>query len=155
MTAKPTMVIHRLYRPVIMHSLTCKASNIADALQYLILGMGVDVNLEPDELPADLRHNTTSLKIEAGETVSRAELAVAVLRALDEEYHRIGNGRFVAVADEWEAHCATIGNDVTIQIGGRKIRGRAESLDEDGALLVRTEHGHLERITGGDVTLEK
>jgi len=37
----------------------------------------------------------------------------------------------------------------------RKIRGCAEALDDDGALLVRTEHGHLERITGGDVTLEK
>ena len=37
----------------------------------------------------------------------------------------------------------------------RRIRGRAESLGEDGALLLRTEHGHLERVTGGDVTLEK
>jgi biotin-(acetyl-CoA carboxylase) ligase len=44
---------------------------------------------------------------------------------------------------------------VTVLIGGRKIRGRAESLDDDGALLIRTEHGHLERIIGGDVTLEK
>jgi BirA family transcriptional regulator, biotin operon repressor / biotin---[acetyl-CoA-carboxylase] ligase len=64
-------------------------------------------------------------------------------------------GQFAEIADEWEAHCATIGKDVTIQIGDGKIRGRAESLDDDGALLVRTEHGHLERITGGDVTLEK
>ena len=49
----------------------------------------------------------------------------------------------------------TIGRAVTIQIGGRRMSGRAESLDDDGALLLRTEHGHLERITGGDVTLEK
>jgi len=28
-------------------------------------------------------------------------------------------------------------------------------LDDDGALLLRTEHGHLERVMGGDVTLEK
>jgi biotin-(acetyl-CoA carboxylase) ligase len=40
-------------------------------------------------------------------------------------------------------------------MGARKIRGCAEALDDDGALLVRTEHGHLERITGGDVTLDK
>jgi biotin-(acetyl-CoA carboxylase) ligase len=44
---------------------------------------------------------------------------------------------------------------VTIQIGERRIRGRAESLDDDGALLLRTDHGRLERITGGDVTLGK
>jgi BirA family transcriptional regulator, biotin operon repressor / biotin---[acetyl-CoA-carboxylase] ligase len=80
---------------------------------------------------------------------------VAVLRELDLDYARICGGKFSAVADEWEAHCATIGKNVTVHIGDRKIRGRAESLDDDGALLVRTEHGHLERIIGGDVTLER
>ncbi|MFM8418686.1 MAG: hypothetical protein ACKOEQ_00995 [Verrucomicrobiota bacterium] len=35
------------------------------------------------------------------------------------------------------------------------MAGRAEALDEDGALLVRTEHGVLERIVGGDVTLDR
>ena len=47
------------------------------------------------------------------------------------------------------------GSEVVIRMGDRQIRGRAESLGEDGALLLRTEHGHLERIIGGDVTLEK
>jgi len=42
-----------------------------------------------------------------------------------------------------------------IRFGNRRIRGHAESLGEDGALLVRTEYGHLERIMGGDVTLER
>jgi BirA family biotin operon repressor/biotin-[acetyl-CoA-carboxylase] ligase len=126
-----------------------------DKVRYIILGIGIDVNLDADEFPAELKKIATSLKIETGETVSRAELAVAILRELDFDYARIGGGKFPAVADEWESGCATIGKNVTVHIGDRKIRGCAESLDDDGALLVRTEHGHLERITGGDVTLEK
>jgi BirA family biotin operon repressor/biotin-[acetyl-CoA-carboxylase] ligase len=126
-----------------------------DKVRYVILGIGIDVNLDADEFPADLKKAATSLKIETGETISRAELAVAILRELDFDYARIGGGKFPAVADEWESGCATIGKNVTVHIGDRKIRGGAESLDDDGALLVRTEHGHLERITGGDVTLEK
>jgi biotin-(acetyl-CoA carboxylase) ligase len=35
------------------------------------------------------------------------------------------------------------------------LQGQAEALDHDGALLLRTEHGHLERIVGGDVTVQK
>ena len=42
-----------------------------------------------------------------------------------------------------------------IHIGDRAVSGRAESLDNDGALLLRTDHGHLERIVGGDVALEE
>jgi BirA family biotin operon repressor/biotin-[acetyl-CoA-carboxylase] ligase len=126
-----------------------------DRVKHIVLGIGVDVNLGAGELPAELRKTATSLKMETGETISRAELAVTILQALDEDYTRIGAGRFAAVADEWEGHCATIGKNVTVQIGERKIRGCAESLDDDGALIVRTEHGRLERIIGGDVTLEK
>ncbi len=126
-----------------------------DQVKYVILGMGVDVNLGPGEFPADLRQHATSLKAELGEPVSRADLAIAILRDLDADYQRIASGQFAAVAEEWEAHGTTLGHEVVIRLGERQIRGRAESLGEDGALLVRTDHGHLERIVGGDVTLEK
>ena len=126
-----------------------------DRVRHIILGIGVDVNLEAVELPAELRKIATSLKIETGEMVSRAGLAVEILRELDFDYARICGGEFPAVADEWESGCVTIGKNVTVHLGDRKIRGRAESLDDDGALLLRTEHGHLERIIGGDVILEK
>lgn len=126
-----------------------------DKVRYIILGIGIDINLDATELPPDLKKLATSLKIEAGEKISRAKLATAVLRELDFDYARIRAGKFSEVADEWEENCMTIGKNVVVQIGERKIRGRAESLDNEGALLLRTEHGRLERITGGDVTLEK
>jgi len=118
-----------------------------------VRGIGVDVNQE--EFPPELRAIATSLKNESGEEVCRAELAVEILRELDFDYARICGGKFSTVADEWETGCATIGKKVSVQMGTRFVRGQAEALDDDGALLVRTEHGHLERIIGGDVTLEK
>lgn len=126
-----------------------------DRVKYVILGIGVDVNLSAAELPGELRKAATSLKIEAGAAFSRADLATAILRELDNDYDRIITGKFAVLADEWEAQCQTIGCDVTIQIGNRRVQGRAESLGENGELLLRTEHGHLERISGGDVTVEK
>ena len=126
-----------------------------DRVKHLILGIGVDVNQAASEFPPDVRKLATSLRAELGKPVLRAELATAILRELDRDYARVCGGHFSDVADEWEERCTTIGQQVTISIGERRIRGRAESLDDDGALLVRTEHGHLERIIGGDVTLEK
>jgi len=80
---------------------------------------------------------------------------VRILRELDRNYERVCAGQFETVADEWEERCSTLGRNVTVRVGEREIRGRAESLDQDGALLMRTQHGRLERIIGGDVTVEK
>jgi BirA family transcriptional regulator, biotin operon repressor / biotin---[acetyl-CoA-carboxylase] ligase len=126
-----------------------------DRVKYVVLGIGVDVNLNVADLPSELRNVATSLRIEQDGPVSRPELAVAILRELDRDYARVGSNRFPALADEWEEHCITLGRRVLIRVGERQIRGRAESLGEDGELLLRTDHGHLERVAGGDVTLEK
>jgi BirA family biotin operon repressor/biotin-[acetyl-CoA-carboxylase] ligase len=126
-----------------------------DHVKYIILGIGVDVNLNASEFPAEVRKIATSLKIESGHAIIRAQLAAAILDELDFDYSRICSGQFENVADEWEERCTTLGHNVVIRVGDRVIQGRAESLDSDGALLVRTQHGRLERIIGGDVTLEK
>ena len=115
----------------------------------------MDVNLSSSDFSTDFRKLATSLKIELGKPVFRAELAVVILRELDRDYARVCSCQFELVADEWEERSNTIGRAVVIQMGDRRIQGRAESLDADGALLLRTQHGHLERIISGDVTVEK
>jgi len=126
-----------------------------DRVNHVTLGIGVDVNQNASEFPAELRKLATSLKAEAWRVIQRPALAAAILRELDADYARVCAGEFAAVADEWEQHCTTLGRRVVISVGERKLLGRAESLDDDGALLLRTEHGLLERVTGGDVTVEK
>ncbi|HNQ89537.1 MAG TPA: biotin--[acetyl-CoA-carboxylase] ligase [Verrucomicrobiota bacterium] len=148
-----------------------------DRIRYLVLGIGVNVNQGASDFPADLRPRAISLRqalsasapggerrrraaVAGGERpaaarpLDRSALAVLLLRELDRDYARILSGRFEAVAEEWAAFCTTLGRAVTIAIGPRLVRGRAESLDRDGALLVRTEHGLLERISGGDVRMD-
>ena len=124
-------------------------------IRWLILGIGIDVNFQAADLSPELRPIATSLRIELGRPVHRADLAAALLMELDRDRKRIEQGEFEAVASEWEALCGTLGNEVSISQGTRVIEGRAEALDPEGALLVRTEHGRLERILGGDVSLRK
>jgi BirA family biotin operon repressor/biotin-[acetyl-CoA-carboxylase] ligase len=124
-----------------------------DTIKHVILGIGVNVN--QTEFAPEIRKLATSLKAEAGYHVDRAELAAAILRELDADYTRACDDGFAELADEWEASCSTLGCEVTIQVGNRKLQGRAEALDPDGALLLRTEYGRLERIVGGDVSVEK
>jgi len=126
-----------------------------DKIKHVIIGIGINVNLQAADFPPELRRPATSLRIESGQEISRPGLAAAILRELDADYDRICAGKFAEVADEWVQQCSTIGQPVVIHLGDRKIAGRAEALDGDGALLLRAQHGHLERIIGGDVILEK
>ncbi len=126
-----------------------------DRIRYVVLGIGIDVNLTAEELPPELSETATSLRLQAGRPLDRAALATAVLRELDHLYWRLKSGDFPEISDEWMRRCTTLGRRVVIRVGDRVIHGQAEALDEEGALLIRTEHGRLERIIGGDVTLEK
>jgi BirA family transcriptional regulator, biotin operon repressor / biotin---[acetyl-CoA-carboxylase] ligase len=126
-----------------------------DQVKYVILGIGVDVNLNASDFTPELRKIATSLKIETGKSIaSRAELAIRILCELEQDYARLRAGKFLEVAEEWEKNCATIGQRIVVKLGGRSVRGTAESLGEDGTLLVRTEHGHLEKIAGGEISVE-
>jgi BirA family transcriptional regulator, biotin operon repressor / biotin---[acetyl-CoA-carboxylase] ligase len=126
-----------------------------DRVHYVIVGIGLNINAEASEFPHELRQTATSLRAELGHPINRAELAVAILREMDADYARLTEGEFNTVANEWADFCTTLGQQVCIRTGQRVICGRAEALGEDGALLVRTEHGHLEPVVGGDVTLNK
>jgi BirA family transcriptional regulator, biotin operon repressor / biotin---[acetyl-CoA-carboxylase] ligase len=126
-----------------------------DRVRHVIMGIGVNVNQVTAEFPPELRKSATSLRIESGGLTSRSDLAVALLRELDLDYARAVGNEFEALAAEWESRSVTLGHRVVIQSGQRRVEGRAETLDADGALLLRTQHGRLERVIGGDVTVEK
>lgn len=126
-----------------------------DHVHYVIIGVGIDVNQTAADFTGELKEIATSLKVESGNEISRSNLAAAVLHELSRVYDQIQNGAFPKIAEEWAANCATLGNQVVIDAGARQFAGRAEALDETGALLLRTEHGRLERIMGGDVSIVK
>ena len=126
-----------------------------DRVRHAVLGIGIDVNIPQAAFPEALQPLATSLAAQAGHPIDRPALATRVLHEIDHLYARLREGDFHEVGDEWMRRCSTLGRHVSIHIGSRTVAGRAEALDEDGALLVRTEHGVLERIVGGDVQLDR
>jgi len=126
-----------------------------DSVRHVSLGIGINANLTREDFPPALRESATSLRLALGRPVDRAALAATLLQELDRAYACISDDRFTTLADEWSEHCTTLGRHVSVLTGNRRIVGLAESLDSEGALLVRTDFGRLERIVGGDVSLEK
>jgi BirA family biotin operon repressor/biotin-[acetyl-CoA-carboxylase] ligase len=118
-----------------------------DEIIAAILGVGIDVNCRRAELP-DI---ATSLLIETGKLQDRLALAAEVLSNLDHSYR----ADFDAVIAEWAQLSTTLGRQLVVTMGARRIEGHAQALDGDGALLLRRDNGQIERILGADVTVER
>lgn len=124
-----------------------------DRISFVILGIGVNLNMQADQFPGDLRSPATSLLLESGRPVSRLRFASILLQELDREYVRFVREGFDPVRDEWSRLCNAAGRTVRVDMGNGVLQGKFGGLDRDGALLVRLPDGALERVLSGDVIL--
>jgi BirA family biotin operon repressor/biotin-[acetyl-CoA-carboxylase] ligase len=122
-----------------------------DRVEYVVVGVGLNVNLEPDELSEGLLMPATSLSAAVGRKVARLPLLWAFLRSVEARYERLKAGESPQQA--WAQELVTVGRPVTVSTGEISVHGVAEGVDADGALIVRLPDGRLQRVVAGDVTL--
>lgn len=123
-----------------------------DAINYVVIGIGINVNIARDAFPEELRDIATSVSMEAGRSVSRLDLLLCVLLELEFWYDKALHDGFAPILDEWRRLSVTIGQEVSVVAPDRSFIGVAENIDDDGALLVRTDTGQ-EKVWAGDVSI--
>ncbi len=125
-----------------------------DRIRHIVLGIGVDVNMDTGELPEELRQIATTLQTETGHRLNRAALVQEILRELERWYHAFLDHPH-AVLKEWERLNITTGNRVAVGGTGETIAGIAEQIDDEGRLVIRQDDGTLRTVAAGDVTILK
>ena len=130
-------------------------SGESERLNYVVLGIGVNVNMEASQFPEGLRNPATSLAMEKGASVSRFDLTCSLLQRLDSLYSLYLTQGFDPIRRRWEACCDLVGQLVEIDQQGRIERGCVRGVDADGALLLEAAAGELVRVLAGDVRLLK
>jgi len=124
-----------------------------DRIGFVILGIGVNLNMRADQFPSDLRSPATSLMLESGSPVLRQAFTVRLLQELDREYTRFKLCGFGPVREEWACYCNAFGREVRVDAGLGCLQGAFAGIDHDGALLMTLSDGRTERILSGDVTV--
>lgn len=114
-------------------------------LDYAILGVGLNANLDPADLEVPDREVAT-VRSELGRDVYLLDLLETLLSNLEMELGRIED--FGAVLDDWRALNCTLGERVRVQRLGETIEGQAVDLSPEGALLLRTREGTIELFEG-------
>ena len=122
------------------------------ALQYVVIGIGTNVNQEKSDFSGEVADVATSLRMETGGSVCRAALAAALIEELDGLYACLG-GDTSAYLAAYRRDCITLGRDVRILGSGAERRGRAVDVDDAFGLIVRYEDGTQETIRSGEVSV--
>ena len=123
-----------------------------DAINHIVIGTGINVNIAADEIPPELKGIATSILVEKGAPVSRLDLLIRVLECLEELYLAVKESGFEAVLAAWRRESITLGRMVNVIAPDISYQGKAVNIDSDGALLVETEGG-MERVLAGDVSI--
>ncbi len=123
-------------------------------LDYAIIGMGINVNIPSEDLPA-APTPATSLLVATGQPVSRLALLVTLLERLEYWVETAVNQQSPQSA--WNQRLVTLGQTVHVQQMGKgePLIGIAEGTDVWGHLLIRDDTGRLHTIGAGDVTLRE
>jgi BirA family biotin operon repressor/biotin-[acetyl-CoA-carboxylase] ligase len=114
-------------------------------LDFVVLGVGVNANLDPEDLGAVGREVAT-LRSELGRDVDLTELLGSLLSHLDAELGRIED--FGAVLEDWRALNCTLGERVRVRRLGEELEGAALDLGPEGELLLQTRDGVIELFEG-------
>ena len=124
-----------------------------DKINYIITGIGINVNNQADSLPEDIKPIATSLREICRKDISIINLVRNLLEEFDYWYSTfIGKG-FAPISAEWKKLNVTLGNRVKVYDGEIEIFGKAMNIDEEGFLIVLSDTGQSIRILSGDVSL--
>jgi BirA family biotin operon repressor/biotin-[acetyl-CoA-carboxylase] ligase len=133
----------------ILTELTIQQKKIVSA----VVGIGINVNMEIDDFPEDLKETATSVQTETGKTFYREGIVSQVLNELDIWYTFLKKMDRKKLLSEWQINTSTLGKKVKVIIGKETLEGFAESIENDGRLVLRLQSGETRRISSGDLIL--
>ena len=124
----------------------------AGEVPYLVIGMGINVNWEENDILEELKSQATSLKIALGRMVDRNHVVTEILIALSEQIKLLHDYQSDLVITRLSEVCETLGKEVKVATPDKTYQGVAEAISKDGGLVLRLADKSQRTIYAGDVT---
>jgi BirA family biotin operon repressor/biotin-[acetyl-CoA-carboxylase] ligase len=136
-----------------------------DRIIHAVIGIGININLDAEDMPDDIKDIATSIKIEQGSPknrrffgaekssdFSRTLIAVEILKELDRWYNILLNKGKNTIKNEWLKLSSTINRSVKVTVMDAIFKGTARGIDDNGMLILQLSDNSLKKISAGDVT---
>ncbi|KMJ60495.1 biotin--acetyl-CoA-carboxylase ligase [Bacillus sp. LL01] len=125
----------------------------ADKINSVIIGVGINVNQAIEHFPEELHSIATSLSIELGEPVNRAELIQTILVKFETLYHKYLEHGFYPIKLLWESYAISIGKRIIARTITGTLEGKAKGITEDGVLMLEDDQEVIHYIHSADIQI--
>lgn len=123
-------------------------------VNYVVMGIGINVNIDKLDFPEELKEIATSLSIETGKYIKRKELVSTLLNTFELLYDEFEKYETIKTSvDICKNNSILIGKEVTILNRGRETVAKAIDLTDNGELIVQHSDGRVEKIISGEVSI--
>lgn len=120
---------------------------------WVVLGIGIDTNVDIGSFPLDIREKATSLKTVLGKEIDHDSLTKRIFKQLELDYQKLREGRLDELLSEWKLRSQVMGKKVEIRARGESLMGIAVDIGTDGSLFIRTENGDTRPAIVGECSL--
>jgi len=121
----------------------------ADQVNYAVIGIGINANVDSAAVSARLDGmKITSISDELGRSVNRLDLTKLLLENLEKYYLEMEERGSGIILQQWRKNSDMLGRKVTVTQNSRAIQGIAHDINDDGSLLLRTDQGDTNVVSG-------
>ena len=124
-------------------------------IDFIVLGIGININIGQNELPLEICDSATSLIMETGREISRQELIISLYENLEKWYKQLLQKGFIRIKEKWLEMTPMIGQTVQVIFQDEKIEGKATGIDDEGSLIILAERNKEIKVYAGDATILK
>ncbi len=119
-------------------------------VDYVIVGIGIDLNMDINTFPPELRDGATSLKTELDQEIEATRLVQRFLEIFEVLYKDFNEDNFREILTGWRKMSNTIGKYVEVHKKGRTVYGEAVGVNKDGKLILELDDGSLRKVISGE-----
>ena len=120
--------------------------------EAVVLGVGINVNIQQDEFPAELVHRATSLRIESGRVVNRARFLNQVLASMEHWYDIFLKSSYDEIREKYLGLFSLLGQRIRVTRGQGVMEGKVRGLARDGGLVLECDNGEKRILHAGDIS---
>ncbi len=124
-----------------------------DGIEYIVTGIGLNINNPLPDFPGDFRTTATSVLVEYDHPSSRVKLLQCLLARLEFHYHQLLGGSFANTLEKAKSLSMVIGQAVRLDSINDFIIGQAVDIDDNGLLLVRDQLGIIHTVMSGEIII--